>query len=48
MGIASTTNVSTRIGTLVIVFVFIPSSIAVLNALGIEAISRPATEMPGI
>ncbi|MEE9344018.1 MAG: mechanosensitive ion channel [Methylococcales bacterium] len=48
MGIASTTNASTLIGTLVFVFVFVPSLIAALNALGIEAISQPATEMLGI
>ncbi|HFD10904.1 MAG TPA: hypothetical protein ENJ32_00305, partial [Crenotrichaceae bacterium] len=48
MGIASTTKASSLIGTLVFVFVFVPSLIAALNALGIDAISRPATEMLGI
>ncbi len=48
MGIASSTKASTLIGTLVFVFVFVPSLISALNALGIEAISRPATEMLGI
>lgn len=48
MGLSSTTQVSTLVGSLVFFFVFVPSLIAALNTLGIESISRPATEMLGI
>jgi hypothetical protein len=48
MGISSNTRPSKLLGTLVFAFVFVPSLIAALNALGIDAISKPATEMLGI
>ena len=48
MGLSSTTQISTLVGTVVFFFVFVPSLIAALNTLGIEAISKPATEMLGI
>ncbi|MCV0437751.1 MAG: mechanosensitive ion channel [Hydrogenophaga sp.] len=44
-GLADTVNLSRVIGMLVFVAVFLPSLIAALDALKIEAISRPATDM---
>lgn len=47
-GIAPTVKISNVLGLLVFVVVFIPSLIAALDALKIEAISRPATDMLAI
>jgi hypothetical protein len=44
-GLADTVHLSSVIGMLVFVAVFLPSLIAALDALKIEAISRPATDM---
>ena len=44
-GLAESVRLSTVIGLLVFVAVFLPSLIAALDALKIEAISRPATDM---
>ena len=44
-GVAPTVRLSQVIGTLVFVFVFVPALIAALDALQVEAISRPATDM---
>lgn len=44
-GLADTVQLSRVIGMLVFVAVFLPSLIAALDALKIEAISRPATDM---
>ncbi len=46
-GLEQSVQVSRVAGTLVFIFVFIPSLIAALDALKIEAVSRPATEMLG-
>jgi hypothetical protein len=45
VGLSDTVKLSGVIGTLVFVAVFLPSLIAALDALKIEAISRPATDM---
>ncbi len=45
VGLAESVRLSQLAGTLVFIFVFVPSLIAALDALKIEAISRPATEM---
>ena len=45
VGLAESVRLSQLAGTLVFIFVFVPSLIAALDALRIEAISRPATEM---
>jgi hypothetical protein len=45
LGLAETVKLSRLAGTIVFIFVFVPSLIAALEALQIEAISRPATEM---
>ncbi len=45
VGLADSVRLSQLAGTLVFIFVFVPSLIAALDALRIEAISRPATEM---
>ncbi len=45
LGLQSETSLSSMGGLLVFLMVFIPALIAALNTLGIEAISRPATEM---
>lgn len=42
---ATTVTLSSLAGTLVFIFVFFPALIAALEAIKIEAISRPATEM---
>ncbi|OGB19036.1 MAG: hypothetical protein A2W72_04920 [Burkholderiales bacterium RIFCSPLOWO2_12_67_14] len=47
-GLADTVRLSSVIGLLVFVAVFLPSLIAALDALKIEAISRPATNMLGL
>lgn len=44
-GLSDTVKLSSVIGTLVFVAVFLPSLIAALDALKIEAISKPATQM---
>ncbi|MDP2073923.1 mechanosensitive ion channel [Hydrogenophaga sp.] len=44
-GLAETVQISSVIGMLVFIAVFLPSLIAALDALKIEAISRPATDM---
>lgn len=44
-GFTESLNLSKLVGTLVFVFVFVPALIAALNALRIEAISGPATDM---
>jgi len=46
-GLDQSVHVSRVAGTLVFIFIFIPTLIAALDALQIEAISRPATEMLG-
>jgi hypothetical protein len=46
-GLAETVQLSGVIGLLVFIAVFLPSLIAALDALKIEAISRPATDMLG-
>lgn len=45
LGLQSGTSLSSMGGLVVFLMVFIPSLIAALNTLGIEAISRPATDM---
>ena len=47
-GLAPSVQLSQVIGLLVFVMVFLPSLIAALDALKVEAISRPATEMLGV
>lgn len=44
-GIGATVRLSSLLGTVVFIAVFVPSLIAALDALKIEAISRPATDM---
>ena len=44
-GVAPTVSLSQLAGTLVFIFVFVPTLIAALDALQIEAISGPATDM---
>lgn len=44
-GLEQSVQISRVAGTLVFIFVFIPTLIAALDALKIEAISRPATDM---
>ncbi|MBA4214253.1 MAG: hypothetical protein C0449_14350 [Polaromonas sp.] len=46
-GLAETVQLSSVVGMLVFIAVFLPSLIAALDALKIEAISRPATDMLG-
>jgi len=46
-GLDQSVHVSRVVGTLVFIFIFIPTLIAALDALQIEAISRPATDMLG-
>jgi Conserved TM helix len=45
IGLEHSVRLSALAGNLAFIFVFIPSAIAALDALGIEAISRPATAM---
>jgi hypothetical protein len=47
-GLRCTTTLSGLVGLIVYIFVFVPALVAALNALQIEAISAPATEMLGI
>ncbi len=47
-GLTGTMSASKLVGTLVFVFVFVPALIAALNALQIQSISGPATDMLGI
>ncbi|HXF68061.1 MAG TPA: mechanosensitive ion channel, partial [Burkholderiales bacterium] len=44
-GLDPSVHLSRVVGTLVFIFIFIPTLIAALDALQIEAVSRPATEM---
>lgn len=44
-GLRGDVSVSRLVGILIFIFVFIPALIAALNALQIEAISKPATDM---
>jgi hypothetical protein len=44
-GLDQSVHISRVTGTLVFIFIFIPTLIAALDALQIEAVSRPATEM---
>ncbi|MEM7208016.1 MAG: mechanosensitive ion channel [Pseudomonadota bacterium] len=44
-GLQGTVSISRLVGTIIFVFVFVPALIASLNALEIESISRPATDM---
>jgi len=46
-GLDQSVHLSRVVGTLVFIFIFIPTLIAALDALQIEAVSRPATEMLG-
>jgi hypothetical protein len=46
-GLDPTVQLSRVAGTLVFIFIFVPTLIAALDALKIEAISRPATDMLG-
>lgn len=46
-GLDQSVNISRVVGTLVFIFIFIPTLIAALDALQIEAVSKPATEMLG-
>ena len=46
-GLDQSVYLSRVVGTLVFIFIFIPTLIAALDALQIEAVSRPATEMLG-
>ena len=45
LGLDPTLRISRIVGTIVLIFVFVPALIAALDALKIEAISRPATDM---
>ena len=45
LGLDPTVRISQVIGTIVLILVFVPALIAALDALKIEAISRPATDM---
>jgi hypothetical protein len=47
LGLDSTLRISQIAGTIVMIVVFVPALIAALDALKIEAISRPATDMLG-
>ena len=47
MGVDTTVRISRVVGTIVLIFVFVPALIAALDVLKIEAISRPATDMLG-
>ena len=45
LGFAGTSTVSRLVGLLVFIFVFVPALIAALEALKLETVSRPATEV---
>jgi hypothetical protein len=47
LGVDAKVRVSQVVGTIVLIFVFVPALIAALDVLRIEAISRPATDMLG-
>lgn len=47
LGLDASVRISQVIGTLVLIFVFVPALIAALDVLRIESISRPATDMLG-
>jgi len=47
LGLDPTLRISRIVGTIVLIFVFVPALIAALDALKIEAISRPAIDMLG-
>jgi hypothetical protein len=47
LGLDATVRISNVVGTIVLILVFVPALIAALDALNIEAISRPATDMLG-
>lgn len=47
VGLAESVRVSRLAGTIVFIFVFVPSLIHALDALQIEAVSKPATDMLG-
>jgi Conserved TM helix len=47
LGLDPTLRISQVVGTLVLIFIFVPALIGALDALKIEAISRPATDMLG-
>lgn len=47
LGVDPALRISHIVGTIVLIFVFVPALIAALDALKIEAISRPATDMLG-
>ena len=47
LGLDATVRISQIVGTIVLIFVFVPALIAALDVLKIEAISRPATDMLG-
>ena len=47
LGLGATVQISHVVGTVVLIFVFVPALIAALDVLGIESISRPATDMLG-
>lgn len=47
VGLADSVRLSRVAGTIVFIFVFVPSLIHALDALQIEAVSRPATDMLG-
>ena len=47
LGLDPNLRISRIVGTIVLIFVFVPALIAALDALKIEAISRPATDMLG-
>ena len=46
-GVHASVRISNIVGTLVLIFVFVPALIAALDALRIDSISRPATDMLG-
>jgi len=46
-GLDPSVQISRLVGMLVFIFIFVPTLIAALDALKIEAVSRPATEMLG-
>ncbi len=47
LGLEASVRISQVVGTIVLILVFVPALIAALEALKIEAISRPATDMLG-
>jgi hypothetical protein len=47
LGLDPKLRISQIVGTLVLIFVFVPALIAALDVLRLDAISRPATDMLG-